>query len=109
LFHADRRTDRQNEIVPFRNFANAPKNISMSAVVLQLKVLQQFLPFVFRIKAVKQHNRSGDSTVFGLVEVRNRYVDLCVHACVGLCCTTKIDYYSLQPPLFHTLALYQQC
>ena len=57
LFHADRRTDGrtdgQNEIVPFRNFANAPKNVSMSAVILQLKVLQQFLPFVFRIKAMK--------------------------------------------------------
>jgi len=46
-------TDGQNEIVPFRNFANAPKNVSMSAVILQLKVLQQFLPFVFRIKAMK--------------------------------------------------------
>jgi len=25
LFHADRQTDGQDEIVPFRNFANAPK------------------------------------------------------------------------------------
>jgi len=72
LFHADRRTEGKNETVPLRNFANAPKNISMSAVILQLKVLQQFLPFIFRIKAVKQHNRLGDSSVFGLVEVRNR-------------------------------------
>jgi hypothetical protein len=43
-----------------------PKNVSVSAVILQLKVLQQFLAFVFRIKAVKQHNRSGQSTVFGI-------------------------------------------
>jgi len=90
LFHADRQADGQNEIVPFRNFANAPKNISMSAVILQLKVLQQFLPFVFGIKAVKQQNRTGDSTVFGLVDVHNRYVALCVHACVSMYCTTKM-------------------
>ena len=90
LLHEERRTDEQDEIVPFRNFANAPKNVSMSAAILQLKVLLQFLPLFFRIKAVKQHNQSGESTVFRLVVVRNRYVDLCVHARVSLCCTTKI-------------------
>jgi hypothetical protein len=32
LFHADVRADMQKLIVPFRNFANAPKNISLYAV-----------------------------------------------------------------------------
>ena len=62
----DGRSDWTKLIVPLSNFANAPKNVSVSAVILQLKVLQQFLAFVFRIKAVKQHNRSGQSTVFGI-------------------------------------------
>jgi len=41
LFHSGGRTDMKKLVVPFRNFANAPKNISVYAVQGKIDVCSE--------------------------------------------------------------------